>query len=923
MIEDISKIQKFVRAASYLTVTQIYLQDNYLLKTPLQVKDLKKRLFGHWGTCPGINFVYANLNYFVQKHKQKTIFVLGPGHGFAALQANLFLEGTLGAYYKEATRDENGIAWISKIFSWPYGASSHSNPEAPGLILEGGELGYSLATAYGAVLDNPDLLAVCMIGDGESETGPISAAWHINKLIDPTVNGTVLPIVHVNEYKISGPTNFGRMSDKELRDLFNGYGYEPFFVKGNDTIYEQMLETLEKCYQQIQTVKKNWGKDSNSPKMPMIILQTAKGWTGIKELKGEPIEGNIVSHQVVAKNAKKDSEELNALEEWLKSYKFEELFDGTKFSDEILSLLPSDDLLIGNNPYAYSGKQYQSLHLPDLYSHAKKLNKVGNISSNSMQAAGEYLKDVFELNSAEKDFRLMSPDETYSNRLDDIFKATSRSFVWPIKNSDKDLSHDGRVMEMLSEHNLHGLAQGYILTGRHAVFATYESFAEIVSSMAHQYEKFLKVARTLPWRGNMSSMNYMFSSVLWRQEHNGFTHQNPSFVSGLLDKHDCNIHIYFPADDNSMLVSLKECLESQKKMNVIVAGKTIEPRWLSIEQAEKELADGGISRWDFASDENPDIVIAGIGDYVTKEAVAAVEMVKAVAPEIKIRMVNILKISGRCEHADHREQQIVNLEEYCTEDKPVIINYHGYPEDIEAILFHSKNPSRFSVHGYKELGATTTPFDLMVRNETDRYHLAIEVLSKMKKDNVIQAAKADELMKRYREVLSQHKEYIISYGVDPIELEDWHWETQNNLMDDAIQLQVLDRAKTIAIVGFSHDSDKYSYKMGQYLQENGYKVIPVNPHLNEAMGEKVYSSISEIPKDLQVDMIALYRRSEEILPHVKEVVERGTVKSIWLPEGVRNTEAEEYAKTHGLTLVSDFCIMKVHQQLKNMVPQAS
>ncbi len=907
-MNDISAIKAYVRAANYLTVTQIYLKDNYLLSEKLSSKDIKQRLFGHWGTCPGINFVYANLQYFVKKHEVSTMFVLGPGHGFPALQANLFLEGTLEKYYKEATLDEKGIAWVSKIFSWPYGVSSHSNPEAPGLILEGGELGYSLGTAYGAVLDNPDLLAVCMIGDGEAETGPIASSWHINKLIDPAINGAVLPILHVNGYKISGPTIFGRMSNKELSDLFEGYGYEPFFVTG-EHIYEDMVKTLDTCLAKIKKIQKDArsGKKIVSPKFPMIILQTAKGWTGIKELNKKKIEGNILAHQVVAPNARKDEYELEAIEDWLTSYKFNDVFSKDKgFSKEIFNILPEEKLRIGNNPHAYSKNFFKKLILPKTENLETKFEVPGKLGSNSMKKAGEYLQQVFALNK--NNFRLMSPDETYSNRLDTVFKETSRAFVWPISKDDKDMTQDGRVMEMLSETNLHGLAQGYILTGRHAVFTTYEAFAQIFSSMTHQYEKFLKVARTLSWRGPYASINYMLSSVLWRQEHNGFTHQNPSFVSSLLEKHDDKIKVYFPVDDNSMLAVLDETLASTNGINAIVAGKTIEPRWLTLQQAQKSLEDG-LLIWEFASDENPDIVIAGVGDYVTKEAMAALEMVKVVAPEIKIRFVNIVRLSGR----DQQKNQIPNAEKYFTSDKPVIVNYHGYPEDLESIFFHIKNPQRFSVHGYLELGGTTTPFDMHMRNKTSRYHLAIEIIEKMEKQKVISLEKAKKIIDHYKNALEEHLAYITEYGVDPIELEEWHFDIQNNPLDDAIQLNVLQKAKTIAIVGISQDPDRYSHKVGIYLQSKGFSIVPVNPAIGEVLGEKAYKNLLEIEKS--VDMVAIYRRSEEVFPHVEEAIKKG-IKTIWLPEGVRNTKAENYAREHNVTIVSDFCLMKEHQKLQ-------
>lgn len=919
MDAPISAIQKYIRAANYLTVTQIYLRDNFLLKQPLSAKDIKQRLFGHWGTCPGINFVYAHLQYTVKKYDQSTIFVLGPGHGFPALQANLFLEGTLSKYFKDATLDEKGIAYVSKMFSWPYGFSSHSNPEAPGLILEGGELGYSLATAYGAVLDNPDLLAVCMIGDGEAETGPISSAWHLNKLIDPSINGAVLPVLHVNGYKISGPTIFGRMSDDELTELFRGYGYEPFFVKAQDSIDEVMQKTLDTCIDRIKHIKKEWksGK-SFKPRFPMIILQTPKGWTGVKELKNKKVEGNIAAHQVVAPNARKDEVELSAIDLWLRSYKFEELFDEKNgFDKDMLSILPKESLRIGNNPHVFSQKIYKPLVLPDPKKLEKEMQAPGKLTSQSMKNAGSYLKEVFVLNEPEKNFRVMSPDETYSNRLDAIFDVTSRAFVWPYTADDKHMSHDGRVMEMLAEHNLHGLAQGYILSGRHAVFATYEAFAQIFSSMTHQYEKFLKVFRSLSWRGDVASLNIMLSSVLWRQEHNGFTHQNPSFTSGMLEKHDCKIAAYYPVDDNSMVAILDEVLRSKAGINIIIAGKSVEPRWQTMTQALKQVQDGGIATWDFASDKNPDVVVVGIGDYMVRESLAAIEMLKMAAPDLRLRFVNVQKLSGRCECADTYHPQLPHFESYVTDEKPVIVNFHGYPETFENMLLRIKNPGRFSVHGYKEFGGTTTPFDMLVRNHTDRYHIAIDMLEKAKETKAIDEKTAKKLIDRYNEALEQHHDYVITYGVDPVELEEWHFDTVEKINDDAIQLTVLKKSKTVGMVGLSKDPDAYSHKVGLFLQEKGYRVIPINPTLSEVLGEKAYATVSDLPNEIKLDLVAIYRRSEDVFPHMEEIVKKTDVKTVWLPEGVRNKEAESLAETHGITVVSDFCIMKEHQRLQH------
>ena len=778
MSEIIETIKKYVRAANYLTVTQIYLQDNFLLERKLTSDDIKPRLLGHWGTCPGINFIYANLNYLIKKYEAEFLFVLGPGHGYAALQANLFLEGTLERYYPEASRNARGIGYISKNFSWPYGFPSHSNPGAPGVILEGGELGYALSTAYGAILDNPSLIVACVVGDGEAETGPTAGAWHINKLIDPKTNGAVLPILHLNGYKISGPTIFGRMTNRELRSLFYGYGYEPHIVDGAN-IYRKMISVLEDCYQSITEIQTKARNNSlaKPPRFPMIILKTPKGWTGIKQLHGEKIEGNYLSHQVVGKNAREDQQELKALEKWLRSYKFEDLFHKNKgFIGEIKSLIPKPSLRMGENKHSFGGNPvYKPLNLPSSSQFAENATKPGTIGSSSMRRAGLYLNEVFKLNKKQNNFRLFSPDETYSNKLDAVFASTSRTFMLPLKANDKDMKPSGRVMEMLSEHNLQGLMQGYVLTGRHAIFASYEAFIQIIASMADQYAKFLRVATDFKWRGDIPSLNYILTSSGWRQEHNGFSHQNPGFIDDMLQRQGGFVKVYFPPDGNSTLVCLERCLTSKNGINVIVAGKTLEPRWLTVRLAEKELHQG-LMIWDFASDPNPDIVVATVGDYLTKEGLAAIEIVKKEASEIKVRFVNIMELSALGLGASDY-MPLSKFNEYFTIDKPVIFNFHGYPQTLKQILFdYQVDKERFSIHGYIENGSTTTPFDMQIRNKTSRYHLAVEVFRKMAEAKVISRKKKSLLVQKYNEKIKKHGEFIRLNGVDPEEIENWQWQ---------------------------------------------------------------------------------------------------------------------------------------------------
>jgi xylulose-5-phosphate/fructose-6-phosphate phosphoketolase len=779
--EAIPKIQKYVRAANYLSVAQLYLRDNVLLKEPLTRDHIKPRLLGHWGTCPGINFVYANLNYLITKHDVDMMFVLGPGHGFPALQSNLFLEGSLSHFYPEIQRDAHGISEIARKFSWPYGFPSHSSPTAPGAILEGGELGYSLSTSYGAVLDNPDLIVACLVGDGEAETGPLATSWHLNKLVSPKNNGAVLPILHLNGYKISGPTILGRMSNEELLNLFKGYGYEPIIVDDDDhIIYQRMVDALEYAYQSIRSIQHRARNEGGvvSPRFPMIILRSLKGWTGIKEMHGEKIEGNCLSHQIVAMNVRDHEDEIKMIEEWLRSYKFDELFnEETGFSDSIASLVPREDLRMGGSKHACgTACKITDLTLPEITPFMKEIGERGSTTSSSMHALGEYMREIFKQNEDLKNFRLMSPDETYSNKIDAVFGATKRAFVWPIKEWDKDIADDGRVMEMLSEHSLQGLMQGYVLTGRHSVFASYEAFVQIISSMVDQYAKFMKIARKIEWRDDVPSLNYLLTSSSWRQDHNGFSHQNPGFISDMLQRHSDFVHVYFPADTNSAVHTLKDCLATKNSINIIVAGKTDEPQWLTKEEARTQ-SDQGVMTWNFASDENPDIVIAVAGDYLVKEGLAAIKLAKAEYPSLKVRFVSVLQLSslgftGTDCSINHTSA------EYFTRDKPVIFLFHGYPEVIKNILFDKADVDRrrrYKVFGYIENGSTTTPFDMLVRNKTSRYQVVQEMFKSLAYNEMVPADVADTIVKKYDQKLADHREYIKEHSVDPSEIDSWKW----------------------------------------------------------------------------------------------------------------------------------------------------
>jgi xylulose-5-phosphate/fructose-6-phosphate phosphoketolase len=779
-------LEKFIRAADYLSAVQIYLRGNYLLNEPLKREHIKPRLLGHWGTCPGINFTYAHLNRAIIEHDLDMMFVLGPGHGFPAVQSNLFLEGTLSKYYKNISRDKDGIADMSKLFSWPYGFPSHSNPEAPGVILEGGELGYALATSYGAILDNPGLIVSCLIGDGEAETGPTATAWHLSKLIDPGRNGAVLPILHLNGYKISGPTFYGRMRNDELQSLFWGYGYDPIFVdayEGED-VHDQMRAALDKAVNDIRFTQ-HCAREmtlKDNPRWPMIILRTPKGWHSIKQIREKRIEDNHYSHQVIAEGATHNEEEFRLLEEWLRSYRFEELFDGEKFDADIESLIPRPDRRMGDNYRAHGGATYRALNLPDLnnYSTSTTCNLddpiCGEVSS--MEKIGEYLRDIMRMNEGERNIRLFSPDETYSNKLQAVFEATKRTFVWPHREWDKDLAWDGRVMEMLSEHSLQGLIQGYVLTGRHGLFVSYEAFVQIVASMADQYAKFLKVARSVPWRGTIPSLNYILTSTGWRQEHNGFSHQNPGFIDGVLQRQGCFTNVYFPADANIALATFHKMMSSTREINVMVCEKRPLPIWRTLEEAKIDVRDG-LSIWNFASDEDPHVVISSAGDYPTQEALAAISIIRQELPELRVRFVNITSLSALGMGNSECRVLAHDFADYFTKDKPIIVNFHGYPQTMKQVLFdYGCDSDRVSIHGYEEVGSTTTAFDMMVRNHVDRYHLAMEAFAFAAKTGVIDKKVADRLTKSLQDKLDAHHEYIMENGDDPIEITNWVWHSR-------------------------------------------------------------------------------------------------------------------------------------------------
>lgn len=777
--QNLENIKKFIRAANYLTVSQIFLQDNFLLEQELKFNDIKPHLLGHWGSCPGVNHVYTHL-LNIQKQLDfaksglKTAFMLGPGHAFPALQSNLFLEETLSKIDKNAVRNSQGIAYISKNFSWPGGFPSHASPFTPGVILEGGELGYSLSTAFGAVLDNPNLVMTALIGDGEAETGPIAAAWHLNKLINPVENGVVLPVLHLNGYKISGPTVFGSMSDFELIQFFHGAGWEPRIVDeySAEDFDLELSKVFSDAFRDISRIK--FGRKNGFVRLPMIIMRSKKGSSGVAENNGEKIEGNSLAHQVPLLNAKSDEKELKKLEDWLKSYKFEELFDFEKgeFKPWLDDFLPEKSSRIGQNRFVDASLNFTELELPEIH------ERMGE-KSLAMNAVGDFLKEVFEKNP--ENFRFFSPDETYSNKLDAIFKATSRSWQREIKPWEKDLSKNGRVTEILSEHSLQGLLQGYILTGRHGILTSYEAFAPIISSMMDQYAKFLTQSKEVKWRGDLASLNYVLTSTGWRQDHNGFSHQNPSFIDEVLRRENGIGQIFLPADDNSAVVAISKMLKSQNNINVLVAGKTPEPRYFSLESARKQLKKGGIFVFDswknqeitdwgsILEDDEPDLILAASGDYIFKETIAALQVLSHDAPQIKIRLVYIQALCGEGIGIFENMLSKSDFVKIFTKDKPVVFAFHGYAKTLKSILFDYENPSRIKINGYEEKGSTTTPFDMLARNRVSRYDIAMRALNSVDKGDEDFEKLAREYQKRQDDALR----FALENSVDAPEIENW------------------------------------------------------------------------------------------------------------------------------------------------------
>ena len=779
--EELALLDRYWRAANYLSVGQIYLLDNPLLRQPLRAEHVKPRLLGHWGTTPGLNFVYAHLNRAIRARDLNVIYVCGPGHGGPGMVANTYLEGSYSEIYPDISEDAEGLQKLVRQFSFPGGIPSHASPDTPGSINEGGELGYALLHAYGAVFDNPDLIAACVVGDGEAETGPMAASWHSNKFLNPARDGAVLPILHLNGYKIANPTLLGRMADEEIESLFTGYGYEPFFVEGSEpaAMHQLMAGTLDTVFDRIREIQAEARAPraaAKRPRWPMIILRSPKGWTGPKEVDGLKVEGFWRAHQVPIDNVRGNPKHLKLLEKWMRSYEPEALFDEAgRLQPQLRDLAPAGNRRMGSNPHANGGLLKRELKLPDFKDYALDVPSPGGTVGEATRAMGRFLADVMRLNAEAQNFRLMGPDETASNRLDDVFKVTERVWMEAIEPYDVHLAADGRVMEVLSEHLCQGWLEGYLLTGRHGFFACYEAFIHSVDSMFNQHAKWLKVSRQLPWRRPIASLNYLLTSHVWRQDHNGFSHQDPGFVDLVANKKADIVRIYFPPDANCLLWVTNHCLGTYDRINVIVAGKQPSPQWLGIEAAASHCA-AGIGIWEWAGNEpetgEPDVVMACAGDVPTLETLAAVDLLRQSLPDLRIRVVNVvdlMTLQSREQHPHGLPDS--DFDSLFSRDRPIIFAYHGYPYLIHRLTYSRANHANMHVRGFQEEGTTTTPFDMVVLNELDRFHLAIEVIERLPHLSVAAA----HVKQRFRDKLIEHTHYVREHGEDMPEIRDWTW----------------------------------------------------------------------------------------------------------------------------------------------------
>jgi len=776
--KNMALIDAYWRAANYLSVGQIYLYDNPLLKKPLTRTHIKPRLLGHWGTTPGLNFIYVHLNRIIKAHDLNMLYIAGPGHGGPGLVANAYLEGTYSEVYPNVSQDEQGMKRLFKQFSFPGGIPSHVAPETPGSIHEGGELGYSLSHAYGAVFDNPDLIAACVVGDGEAETGPLATSWHSNKFLNPVTDGVVLPILHLNGYKIANPTILARISHDELEHLFRGYGYTPYYVEGRDPrkMHQLMAETLDAVVQDIRRIKTSARRHGakTRPLWPMIVLRTPKGWTGPKQIDGKRTEDYWRSHQVPMGDMDKAAH-VKILRTWMKSYKPEQLFDKTGgFKPELALLAPTGARRMSANPHANGGLLLKNLRLPDFRRYAVTVKKPGAVDAESTRLMGTFLRDTVTLNMNSRNFRLFSPDENNSNRWQDVLEATSRAWMADRYPYDDHLAPDGRVMEMLSEHQCQGWLEGYLLTGRHGFFSCYEAFIHIIDSMFNQHAKWLKVCGHIPWRRPIASLNYLLSSHVWRQDHNGFSHQDPGFIDHVVNKKAEVIRVYLPPDANTLLSVTDHCLRSRNHVNVIVAGKQSAPQWLNMDEAITHCT-AGIGIWEWASNDKgsePDVVMACCGDVPTMETLAAVSLLRTSLPAVKVRVVNVvdlMKLQPPNEHPNGLPDK--DFDALFTTNKPIIFAFHGYPWLIHRLTYRRTNHQSLHVRGYKEEGTTTTPFDMAVMNDLDRFHLVADVIDRIP----LRGSRADYVRQALRDKRIEHKQYIAKHGEDMPEVREWRW----------------------------------------------------------------------------------------------------------------------------------------------------
>jgi xylulose-5-phosphate/fructose-6-phosphate phosphoketolase len=771
-------IDAYWRAANYLSVGQIYLYDNPLLKQPLSKEHIKPRLLGHWGTTPGLNFLYVHLNRIIRRYDLDMIYVAGPGHGGPALVANAYLEGTYSEVYPNIAADEAGMKRLFTQFSFPGGIPSHVAPETPGSIHEGGELGYALSHAYGAAFDNPDLIVACVVGDGEAETGPMATSWHSNKFLNAATDGAVLPILHLNGYKIANPTILARISHEELEQLFRGYGYTPHFVEGDDPdrMHELMAATLDTVIAEIRDIKAKAQQGAGDrPRWPMIVLCTPKGWTCPKEIDGKRTEGYWRAHQVPMGEMHEKPEHVHILEQWMKSYRPAELFDdGGRLRHELADLPPKGAHRMSANPRTNGGVVLRDLRLPDFRDYAVKVSRPGAVMAEATRVMGGFLRDVMKLNSDQRNFRLFSPDENNSNRWQDVLEVTNRAWAAEIEPWDDHLAPDGRVMEVLSEHQCQGWLEGYLLTGRHGFFSCYEAFVHIVDSMVNQHAKWLKVCNHIEWRRPIASLNYLLSSHVWRQDHNGFSHQDPGFIDHVVNKKAEVVRVYLPPDANCLLSVTDHCLRSRNYVNVVVAGKQPAPQWLTMDEAIKHCQ-AGLGIWEWASndrDGEPDVVMACCGDVPTLETLAAVELIRRHAPEVKVRVVNVVNLMTLQPPSEHPHGlNDADFDALFTTDKPIIFAFHGYPWLIHRLTYRRNSHDNLHVHGYREEGTTTTPFDMCVLNGLDRFHLVSAVIDRLPR----LGARAAYAKQAIRDKLIEHRQYIARHGDDMPEISGWKW----------------------------------------------------------------------------------------------------------------------------------------------------